>query len=95
MTQRHREREIATFSRLRENRNSICRRRSSPDDVAIEISTTAPSLARKFVDGSDPSALGQPRPEKIDLHVVGAGDKNVVDPNREGPPLSVGPALSQ
>src|SRR5216684_1852760 len=40
---KHRAREIATFSRFRENRNSICRVRSSPEDVAIEISTTAAS----------------------------------------------------
>jgi hypothetical protein len=43
ITARHRAREIATFSRLREYRNSICRGRSSPEDVAIEISTTAAS----------------------------------------------------
>jgi hypothetical protein len=43
ITARHRAREIATFNRLREYRNSICRRRSSPLDVAIEISTTAAS----------------------------------------------------
>src|SRR5690349_14129508 len=42
-TARHRAREIATFSRLRQYRNSICRGRSSPDEVAIEISTTADS----------------------------------------------------
>jgi hypothetical protein len=43
MTARHRAREIATFSRSREKRNSICRDRSSPEDVAIEISPTAAS----------------------------------------------------
>jgi hypothetical protein len=43
MTARQRAREIATFSRLREYRNSICRVRSSPEDVAIEIRTMAAS----------------------------------------------------
>ena len=47
----------------------------------------------KFIDGSDPSTLGQARAEKIDLHVARSDDEDIVNPDRAGPPLSVDPTL--
>ena len=79
-------REIATFRRLRLNRNSMPRGDASPLDAHMEKMTTGSLLSLELVHCAHPNA-GEPPRETPDLKVIGRDDQNVLRRNRAQRPV--------
>jgi hypothetical protein len=49
----------------------------------------------KSIQGAHPSTLGRARPEKLDLHIVGAHDQDVAVPDWVLQAVAIGPATTR